>query len=55
MVSREAWLPRRPEDSEASVPAVGADSIRHGGSGTGSGHHVADTGTSYGQPSSETD
>ena len=44
MVSREAWLPWRPEDSEASVPGIGADSIRHGGSGTDSGRHVAGIG-----------
>ena len=44
MVSPEARLPRRPDDSEASVPGIGAESIRHGGSGTDSGRHVADTG-----------
>ena len=53
MVSPETRLPRRPDHSEASVTGIGADSIRHGGSGTGSGRHVADTGASYEQPSSE--
>ena len=53
MVSPEARLPRRPDHSEASDPGIGADSIRHGGSGTSCGRHVAGTGVSYGQPSSE--
>ena len=46
MVSPEVWLLRRPDDSEASVPGIGADSIRHGDSGTDSGRHVAGTGAS---------
>ena len=46
MVSPEVWLLRSPDYSEASVPGIGADGIRHGGSGTGSGRHVAGTGAS---------
>ena len=53
MVSQETWLLWRPDDSEASVPGIGADSVRHGGSGTSCGRSVAGTGVSYGQPSSE--
>ena len=57
MVSPETRLPRRPNHSEASVPGIGADSIRHGGSGTDSGCHVAGTGVccELSPPETETD
>ena len=57
MVSPETRLPRRPDHSEASVPGIGADSIRHGGSGTDFGCHVAGTGVccELSPPETETD
>ena len=57
MVSPEVWLLRSPDHSEASVPGIGADSIRHGGSGTDSGCHVAGTGVccELSPPETETD
>ena len=55
MVSPEARLPRRPDHSEASDPGIGADSIRHGGSWTGSGHHVAGIGVCCELSQSETE
>ena len=57
MVSWQERLPWRPDDSEASVPGIGADSIRYGGSGTGSGRHVAGTGVccELSLPETETD